>query len=290
MKTDVGISIAGVRMALVSGEPDLKLRLEDEMRQFETPATQADIRITARWRDLSRIEPGKNVFDSGGVWQLFEEEDKYWFHCKAPAYGSTPYKVAWFDRDFRHGEVWLHGRFFDSGQPVYPLEYPLDELLLVQLLSSGRGVEIHAAGIVDVNGDGHLFSGQSGAGKTTISRLWHYEPGVTILSDDRIILRKVDGRYRMYGTPWHGEAEFSDPAGAPLRHIYFIRHGLENARVRTTGAEAATHLFARAFPPFYSAAGLAFTLAFCDEAVAAVPCYDLSVLPDRTIIDFLMGR
>ena len=72
-----------------------------------------------------------------------------------------------------------------------PLEYPLDELLLQGLLARGRGAEIHACGIADGSGRGLLFVGQSGAGKTTMARLWEGERGITVLSDDRIILRRV---------------------------------------------------------------------------------------------------
>ena len=85
---------------------------------------------------------------------------------------------------------------------AYPLEYPLDELLIINLLAQGRGVEVHAAGVIDPEGCGHLFLGQSGGGKTTISRLWQGVERAEILSDeDRIILRKEAGRIWMYGTP-----------------------------------------------------------------------------------------
>ena len=66
---------------------------------------------------------------------------------------------------------------FGDRLPIYPLHYPLDELLMVHLLARGRGVEIHGSGIVDADGYGTLFAGQSGAGKTTMSRLWLSEPG-----------------------------------------------------------------------------------------------------------------
>jgi hypothetical protein len=33
-----------------------------------------------------------------------------------------------------------------------------------------------------------------------MARLWKDVPGVTVLSDDRIILRKMDGRIWMFGT------------------------------------------------------------------------------------------
>ena len=89
------------------------------------------------------------------------------------------------------GEILLHPGFFEWSQPVDPLSTPLDELLYGALLARGRGAEIHGCGLIDAHGNGLLFAGRSGAGKTTMARLWQDVPGTTILSDDRIILRKL---------------------------------------------------------------------------------------------------
>jgi len=43
------------------------------------------------------------------------------------------------------------------------LEYPLDELLITHYLSLGRGVELHASGMVRSDGESLLFVGHSGA-------------------------------------------------------------------------------------------------------------------------------
>ena len=86
----------------------------------------------------------------------------------------VPYKTALFVPDFSRGHVCLHRPFFADAPSVDPLEYPLDELLVISLLGQGRGVEIHGCGVVD-GSSGYLFVGQSGAGKTTIARLWQAE-------------------------------------------------------------------------------------------------------------------
>lgn len=179
---------------------------------------------------------------------------------------------------------------------VYPLQYPLDELLIINLLARGKGVEVHACGVIDALGNGHLLVGQSGAGKTTMARLWQpvlgrakgKEDEVTILSDDRIILRKDGNRLWMYGTPWHGDAGFSCSARAPLKQIYLLHRGQKNELVPIGGAAAAARLFACSFPPFYSRAGLDFTLAFFDEVVRTVPCQELRFVPDGNVVKFIL--
>ena len=101
---------------------------------------------------------------------------------------------------------------------------------MIHRLSRGEGVEVHAVGISDEQGRGHLFLGHSGAGKSTTARLWIDRPGVRILSDDRIILRVREGRIWMYGTPWHGDAGIASPDCAPLDEIYLLEHGARTTK------------------------------------------------------------
>ena len=70
-----------------------------------------------------------------------------------------------------------------------------------------RGIELHACGIVDEAGQGHLFVGQSGRGQVHHRPVCgcKQRPGL-VLSDDRIVVRLRPVRPRMFGTPWHGEA------------------------------------------------------------------------------------
>jgi hypothetical protein len=120
-----------------------------------------------------------------------------------------------------------------------------------------------------------------------MARLWRQDEEVVILNDDRIILRHIEGQLWMYGTPWHGEAGLAHPGRVPLTRIYFLRHGHKNERVPLRVADAVGRLFAHSFPPFYSLAGIDFTLGFFEEVVAAVPCDDLTFLPDRRVIEFI---
>jgi hypothetical protein len=143
---------------------------------------------------------------------------------------------------------------------------------------------------MDQFGQGRLFVGQSGAGKTTIARLLQQKEGITILSDDRIVLRQTGQTLWMYGTPWHGEAKLASPARAPLSQVYFLEKGSKNQLVPQKRADAIGRLFACSFLPFYSHEGLAFTLSFLEEVVKATPCPVLKFLPDRKVIEFLDGQ
>jgi hypothetical protein len=286
----IRLSIAGIRIAVSSADAGMKLALDGNLARFAAPPGKIDVNLLASWNDLAGFDCGEEIFDSGGAWRLSSRGNEYLIRCCAPRFGTIPYQIARFSRDFTRGEVFLHRPFFNPGAPINPLQYPLDEVIMLHLLARGRGVEMHACGVVDAAGGGYLFSGHSGAGKTTMARLWSHEPGITILSDDRIILRLLDGQYWMYGTPWHGEAEFAEPRRASLHQIFFLRHGTANALIRKSGAEAAAMLFTRTFPTFHDRDGIDFTLEFYQGLTERVPCSELSVVPDRNIIQFLQDH
>lgn len=279
--------IADITVALYSDDPTLQFQADDATTSFLIEDAEPDVCLHATWGDLRHEQGGNLLFDSGGLWQLVAADDAYHFRFTSPALGALPYKVACLSRDFTRGQVTLHRPYFPDGHCISPLEYPLDELLLIHALTQGKGVEVHACGVVDIHGQGHLFLGQSGAGKTTLAELWLQQPGVTILSDDRIILRHMDNRFWMYGTPWHGEGRLAWPARAPLTQLYMIRHGGTNALVPQRSTESLGALFACSFPPFYNFGALDFTLGFLEEVTNAVPCYELYFVPYASVVEFL---
>jgi len=281
------IRIADIAIGLESEAARLEPQIQGAMEKFVVTGADPDVRVRAAWGDLSTVNCDKKIFDSGGLWQLYVDGGSYRFQFHSPALGAAPYKEACFNANFSFGEVTLHRPYFTSGRKAYPLEYPLDELLLMHLLACGRGAEVHSCGVVDALGNGHLFVGQSGAGKTTMAKLWHKEEGITILSDDRIVVRNMDGKLWMYGTPWHGDAWLSAPSRAPLTRVYFLRQGEKNELSSPTKTEAVGRLFACSFPPFYNPEALDFTLAFFEEIADAVPCYELSFVPDAGVIQFI---
>jgi hypothetical protein len=185
----------------MSGDANLSLGFEGTVEEFLVEKKKPDIKIQARWDDLSRKNNGKLIFDSGDLWKLYLENGSQCYRFTSPIMGAHPYKMATLNKEFDSGEVYLHYSYFNQDQPIYPLEYPLDELIINNFLARGRGVEVHACGISNSRGEGYLFVGQSTAGKTTMAKLWENEPDITVLSDDRIILRRLENKLWMYGTP-----------------------------------------------------------------------------------------
>jgi hypothetical protein len=279
------LSIGGTTIALRCSDPEVTWHWDAPSRRFLVPPTKADVEIEVR-RGRTMALPEPPLFESGSVWRIFRRSEGYRIECSAAFFGETPLAVAEFDETFTRGTITLSQAAVDHH--VNPLQYPMDEVLTSNLLSRGRGVEIHSCGLLDKDGKGRLFAGVSGAGKTTTSRLWA-DHAAAILSDDRIIIREEEGRFWIYGTPWHGEAEISLAKRAPLDGIYLITQAEENELREISPAAAVARLIQVAFPPFFDERCVEFTIGYLERLVTHVPTYELRFRKDAGAVAVVRG-
>lgn len=104
-------------------------------------------------------------------------------------------------------------------------------------LLRNEGMMLHASA-VEYGGQAVCFSAPPGTGKSTHAERWVRLFGASILNDDKPALRRVDGVWRAYGTPWSGKEDMSQNRSAPLAAVCFLFRGEENALERLTPAEA----------------------------------------------------
>lgn len=292
--TEVNLKIAGLMVKASGPKEGPYLKLSPSHRRFQARPGHADISLEYHYGLLPRVSPGELLFASGGPWSLYRMDAG---RLITLSMNSEPYCHAIMDRSFSRGEVYnlppRKGRHHSSNGKgaaqvsAYPFAYPLDELILMNFLAQGRGVILHACGLVD-QGQGLLFVGVSGAGKSTIGDFWK-QAEVLMLSDDRIILRRVEDFFCVYGTPWHGDAGISSPESAPLSRLYFLSKSDHNYVQPLTPPEAAVRLLVCCFPPFYDQDGMGYTLELLGQVASEIPCYELGFVPDAGVVDFVRG-
>jgi hypothetical protein len=278
------LQIAGISLG-VHCEPDMAIAAEPEMALFQVNERDCEIEVETEWAERIAIPHQASQFESGGLWTAYCDAGEHAVYFATPYWGAQPYKVARFDREFRRGRVQLSRQVYDPRTPHYPLEYPLDELIMIHRLALGEGLEVHGCGVVDSDGVGRLFVGHSGAGKSTTARMWLSQPGTRVLSDDRIILRFSDGSVRMHGTPWHGDAGLAAQHSAPVHQILFLHQARRNQVVALERSVAAAELYVRCFVPHYLEQGIALVLELVDRVIAEVPAFRLEFLPDMSAVE-----
>jgi hypothetical protein len=229
------------------------------------------------------------IYDGGQSLEVFRGEGLHervlMMSCSD---SNEPLWVARFDLDST--EVWVHcGKQLitsaDGSTVVNALQVQLDRRLVMYVLGRRKGMIVHAAGL-EWGGRGYVFPGKSGAGKSTLSRLFATRSNFEMLSDDRIVLRKMGGAFRSYGTPWPGDAGFAVNKGAPLSGMFFIHKGPQNVIREISPKQALERLFHVGVIPWYEKEMLPDFLDFCEDLVTNVPVYDLHFRPDQDVVDY----
>lgn len=283
--SSLDLTFAGVKWRLVHRCEGLELCTDSRTSEFlSADRREPDAVIEVRWAE-SFPYAGQVLFDAG-LWRAYSGEPHV-FDFQSPKFGPQPYKRAIFNRDFTKGEVLLNREILATERSYYPFEYPLDELAMMHRLGLGRGTELHSCGMATGDGRAFLFVGHSGAGKSTMGKLWVAERNARILSDDRNIITRDRNAFYLHGTPWHGEAGLASNSQAQLKGIFLIAHGSTNELISLPPSQAAAELFARSFVPWYRAEALDFTLSFLKNTVESVPTQILRFVPDANVIDFL---
>jgi hypothetical protein len=171
-------------------------------------------------------------------------------------------------------------------QAIQP--YSIDTVLRVLhslLLAERDGFLLHAASAI-VGRRAFVFSGVSGAGKTTISRL--APPSATVLTDEISYLKMEEGRFRAWGTPFAGEMAMPGPNHSlPLAGVFLLGKGPENA-VHAMSADEALFSVLRNVLFFADDPELAGrVLETVCQLVEKVPVRKLIFKPDATVWDFI---
>lgn len=253
------------------------LRLPAELDAFRaTDGADIDVEVVAGAGPA--LPASAPLFVSGGLWTVYRSGRGLLYVIREPVRGRAPLSALLID------EARRKGRLFLPAGAAFALHYPLDELLFQHHLARHGGMEVHACG-VEWQGRALLFCGASGAGKTTMARLWRRRrPPADVLSDDRIVIRERDGVPWAFGTPWHGSGRFASPRGLPLAGVVFLTRGARPVVTEMGPAEATAALFARAFPPPWEATGIARVLGSCARVVARVRCARLRFRPDASAV------
>lgn len=109
---------------------------------------------------------------------------------------------------------------------------------------------LHSAAL-SVDGQAYLFSANSGTGKTTHMNLWLDKFGerAFVINGDKPIIRKKDGVFYVFGTPWCGKEGLNRNSGVPLKGICILERAEKNTASSVNGREAMLFLLTQTVHP-----------------------------------------
>ena len=211
----ITVEIAGSRVRFSTDSAPLLAMLEDRYRNFlqpvpETEPVAAELRIDVVLSPPCEGQPDLRVDSTDGIWHMSRGD----------------FDARW-DPMTRRGHI---------RQTLNP--YSTDSVLrIVQslLLSGDGGFLLHASSMVR-HGRAYVFTGPSGAGKTTMTRLAPSD--AVLLTDEISCVRRSGNEWRAYGTPFAGELGTSGACvSAPLAGVYRLVQGPATSVAPLTPAE-----------------------------------------------------
>ena len=143
------------------------------------------------------------------------------------------------------------------------------------------GLYLHASAVA-LDNRAYLFSAPSGTGKSTHTRLWQhiFGEGAEVFNDDKPAIRRLDGTWYAYGTPWCGKDGINSNRKVPLSGICFLKRAQENRIRRLSHQEAVQRILAQTIFRFQDAAMLSSMLTSLDKLVREIPVYELENRPE----------
>jgi serine kinase of HPr protein (carbohydrate metabolism regulator) len=140
---------------------------------------------------------------------------------------------------------------------------------------------VHAS-VIAHGGQGYMFLGKSGTGKSTHSRLWlNHIDDTELLNDDNPVLRIVDGKVRVYGTPWSGKTPCYKNLEMPLGGIVRLSQAPYNKIQRLMPLMAYTALMPSCSCMRWEPQATEALHKAVEKVIMNVPCWHLECLPDE---------
>lgn len=193
------------------------------------------------------------------------------------------------DPTFRTGNVYPH--LVEDGNPATrelmrdALVWPTRNELMYARLAFLDTAVMHSSH-VEVDGRSILFTGHSGAGKSTAAKLW-VAAGHNLRNDETNLLY-LDGETAMCGsTPWHGEIKFFEPGNHPLAAIFFLNQSPVNRLEVLPPSRVIGRILANLLTPRYNREVYQSIMPVVSAIAARVPGYVLHCTADERAVQLV---
>lgn len=185
----------------------------------------------------------------------------------------------------KYRTVWLYPRVKEKN--LFPQDDEVFEALdFPWMLNSKEALFLHAS-FIAWQGTGILFTAPSQTGKSTQADLWKTAEKARIINGDRAILRKKEGVWHAYGSPYAGSSEVFLNENYPIRTIVVLRQGDRNQIQQLSQREAFIWLYSEMVSRPWDEPYREREISLIENLVSSVPVYQFSCLPDSSAVDAL---
>lgn len=145
-----------------------------------------------------------------------------------------------------------------------------------RILENYDGFFFHSSSLM-LDNEAYVFTAVSGTGKSTHTALWRklFKEQVVMINDDKPIIRKKDGVFYVYGTPWMGKSDIGNNVKAPVKAVYILQRGEKNSAVRVKTGEVFKNILEATVVPT-DRKNMEKLLTLLDEFFSSVPLFRLT--------------
>lgn len=155
------------------------------------------------------------------------------------------------------------------------VEYVLMGSLFHRFLIVADGLMLHSSAVV-VDGYAYLFSADSGTGKSTHTKLWLDKfDDAYILNDDKPAIRKIDGEWYVFGTPFSGKTDTNVNEKVKLGAIVFLERSEDNWIEEEKVEEAIPKFFKQTTRKLNFEKNMDLVLKTMESVLSEVPIYKM---------------
>lgn len=176
---------------------------------------------------------------------------------------------------------------------IYALNFEqASSLIMVELYSylvTRRTLLMHSS-LIDYQGNGIMFLGPSGIGKTTQAELWNQFTGANILNGDMVFVRENPDGFYGYGSPWHGSSPYCMNAKVKLKALVVLEQASENSIRKLSGFDVLQGIMDQVFLPHWYPEGMTPCLDTLNDLLAQIPVYHLACRPDEDAVQLLKNE
>ena len=199
-------------------------------------------------------------------------------HITAPHFLHNPARFSEFlfaNEDWSEATIFCN-RYADEN-------YALPLAALCARLAYFDAFLMHGS-LVDLDGQGIVFTGYSGVGKTTQAQLWEKYQHADIINGDKLFLRCMEGQTYAYGAPWKGSSPYCLNRKVPVKAVVALQQAKENSIQKLDSLACMEFFLPHLFLPHWDQACLNRVLDTFDQILGNVPVYLLKCRPDKDAV------
>lgn len=283
-------AIGGLTVQVDADLPMNDTTFHPKFRAFEVDRPGGDVIRIRHHFSIPKLDDhqlGEEIYRRP-PWAIYRKDGSWIYRGITPrGDGEEDHQVAVFNHDYTSCRIHNGSEreaLFRRGAVHSLTLFPTDPFLLAQILADRQGCFLHASGVIR-NGEGLLFVGHSGAGKSTMVKM--LRDSSEILCDDRMIVRNWSGTWKIHGSWSHGEVPDVSPADAPLRAMFFLNKADRNEFETMAKETIVEGLLGCLVKPFLTADWWFKMVPLIHALADSVPIYRLHFNKTGEIVDVL---